>query len=77
MKKMSATEFRARCFEAIRDVEATRETVIITKNGRPVAKLVPVRKPSDSLFGCLSGIVRIAGDIEAPAVPLEARQVRR
>jgi len=76
MKKMSATEFRARCFAPIRDVEATRETVIITKNGRPVAKLVPVRKPSDSLFGCLSGIVRIAGDIEAPVVSLEAWHLR-
>ncbi|HZY60758.1 MAG TPA: type II toxin-antitoxin system prevent-host-death family antitoxin, partial [Candidatus Binataceae bacterium] len=66
-----------RCFEAIRDVETTRETVIITKKGRPVAKLVPVEKPSRELFGCLSGIVRIAGDIEAAVVPLKAWQVLR
>ena len=66
MKKMSAAEFKARCLKVMDDVQATRETVVITMKGRPVAKLVPAEAPARPLFGCLAGVVEIAGDIESP-----------
>jgi len=53
------------------DVQRTRETVIITKRGKPVAKLVPVPADKDDFIGRLKGRIRIVGDIESPVVPPE------
>ena len=71
MKKMSLTEFRKRCFEVVDIVGATREPVVITKNGKPIAKLVPANLPRRDFFGCLAGIIEIVGDIESPVQPAE------
>lgn len=72
MKTLSAAEFKARCLNLMEDVRKTRETVLITKRGKPVAKLVPADKPSVGLIGRLEGIVKVAGDIESPLEPPEA-----
>ncbi len=71
MRTMPAAEFKARCLKVMEEVRATRETVIITKKGRPVAKLVPAEAPSGDLFGCLAGTLEITGDIESPLEPVE------
>ena len=52
-------------------VRTTRQPVVITKRGRPVAKLVPVAAPQNDGFGSLRGVFKIVGDIESPVVPLE------
>ena len=44
MKAIPAGQFKARCLRIMDEVRATREPVIITKKGRPVAKLVPADK---------------------------------
>ncbi len=72
MKTIPAGEFKARCLTLMDDVRTTREPVIITKRGKPVAKLVPADEVSRDFIGRLEGIVRIMGDIESPGVPLEA-----
>jgi prevent-host-death family protein len=77
MKTMSAAQFKARCLKVMDEVQATRETVLITKKGRPVAKLVPAQAPSSELFGCLSGVIKITGDIESPVAPLEVWKALR
>ena len=48
------------------EVQSTREPVVITKKGRPVAKLVPATEPTDDFLGKLSGSMRIVGDITQP-----------
>jgi antitoxin (DNA-binding transcriptional repressor) of toxin-antitoxin stability system len=55
------------------EVAATREPVLITKRGRPVAKLVPVEEPRHrKLLGSLVGVLQPAkGDLTQPTVPLE------
>ncbi|HEX8765434.1 MAG TPA: type II toxin-antitoxin system prevent-host-death family antitoxin [Candidatus Acidoferrum sp.] len=45
--------------------------MVITKRGRPVAKLVPIEEPSDDLFDSLRGKVAIVGDVVSPALTLE------
>jgi prevent-host-death family protein len=77
MKEMPAGEFKARCLAVMEDVNKTREPVLITKRGRPVAKLVPSEKPEQEFIGRLEGRVRITGDIESPIEPAEAWQVLR
>jgi antitoxin (DNA-binding transcriptional repressor) of toxin-antitoxin stability system len=45
--------------------------VVITKNGKPVAKLVPVEKEENPLAAYRFGKGRIVGDIVSPIMPLE------
>ena len=69
MKTMPAGEFKARCLRVMEEVKKYRTSVVITKKGRPVAKLVPADAPATDIFGCMAGSARIVGDIEAPVVP--------
>ena len=47
------------------------EPVLITKHGKPVAKLVPAALEADDLFGYMAGKVKIAGNIVDSSKPLE------
>jgi len=71
MKKVAAGAFKARCLAIMDDVQAKRETVVITKHGKPVAKLVPVNDEQDDIYNFLAGKGTITGDIVAPALSLE------
>jgi prevent-host-death family protein len=71
MKTMPAGEFKAQCLAIMDQVSQSGEPVLITKHGRPVAKLVPAEKPSDDIFGYMAGRVKIVGDIVGPITPLE------
>lgn len=77
MKTIAAAEFKARCLALMEDVRATREPLVITKRGKPVAKLVPADGPKREFIGSLKGIIRIVGDIESPVVPPEAWESSR
>jgi prevent-host-death family protein len=68
MKRMAAGVFKTRCLAVMDEVQAKRQPVLITKRGKPVAKLVPVDKTDDDIFGFLRGKGRITGDIVAPAI---------
>jgi prevent-host-death family protein len=59
-----AGEFKAKCLQILDEVARTRVPRVVTKRGRPVARLVPITEPAaGSLFGCLKGMVQIRGDI--------------
>ena len=72
MKTLPAGEFKARCLTVMEEVRKNREPVLITKRGKPVAKLVPADKTRQELIGRLEGIVSINGDIESPIEPADA-----
>jgi prevent-host-death family protein len=63
---MSAADFKARCLELMDTVERTGRSVIVTKRGRPVAVLAPVRMRRASAYGFMKGRIQILGDIVAP-----------
>ena len=69
MKEISAGQFKTHCLAIMEEVRATREPVLITKRGRPVAKLVPIKEQSAKFLGRLQGVVKILGDIESPIDP--------
>lgn len=71
MKSVTASTFKAQCLRLMEDVDRTRESVIITKRGRPVAKLAPVDDKPLDVFGGLVGRLEIAGDIVSPVTPLK------
>ena len=77
MKTMGAGEFKARCLRVMDGVRSTREPVVITKKGKPVAKLVPMETPAQDIFGCMKGEIEILGDIESPILPAEDWEMLR
>ncbi len=69
MVKMAAGEFKAKCLKVMEHVRNAREEIIITKHGRPVAKLIPIEeKKAKSVFGYLKGTVKVSCDITKPLV---------
>ena len=60
-----ASEFRAKCLKLMDEVAAGAGEIVIT-NGRPVSRLVPVRKRPSAPFGRSRGRFRIVGDIVSP-----------
>ena len=61
---INAAQFKAKCLKLIDEVAATRKPLIITKRGKPLAKLVPIEdQKSTPLFGYMKGTVEILGDI--------------
>jgi prevent-host-death family protein len=73
MKKIAAGAFKAKCLSLMDDVRATKRPLLITKRGKPVAKLVPVEEDDmDDFIGRLNGVFRVVGDIESAIEPPEA-----
>jgi prevent-host-death family protein len=68
MRTIPAARFKAGCLKIMDEVRAGREPVLITKKGKPVARLVPVDEPARDVFGCLAGELEIAGDIVSPVI---------
>jgi len=68
---MAASAFKTNCLAVIDEVHAKRETVVITKHGKPVAKLAPLDAGTDEIFNFLAGKGVIAGDIVSPALSAE------
>ncbi len=62
--EINAAEFKAKCLKLLDQVAATHEPLVITKRGRPVAKLVPIEDEArPPLFGYMKGTGQILGDI--------------
>ena len=63
---IKASEFKAKCLKLMDEVAENGEEIVITKNGKPVAKLTAYRKPLESWFGRDRDIIKITGDIISP-----------
>ena len=61
MRQIPAAKFKASCLALLDEVDA--DGIVITKHGKPVAKLIPYETDSSELIGALSRKVRIAGDL--------------
>jgi prevent-host-death family protein len=67
--EIKAGEFKAKCLELMDVVARTGASIVITKRGAPVARLVPAREPSTSIFGFARGSFEEISDIVASASP--------
>ena len=62
---IAAGEFKAKCLKLLDEVAETRETLVITKHGKPVAQLIPA--PTEgNIVGSMKGSVLWMGDIVSP-----------
>jgi prevent-host-death family protein len=66
MKQMPAAKFKEHCLAILDEVD--EEGIVITKRGKPVAKLVPIRAESAELIGALKDKLEIKGDIISTGV---------
>ncbi len=74
MKYVGAAEFKANCLRLMDEVQAGGEPITVTKRGKPVAMLSPVKAEEvrkGSLIGCMAGTVIRYDDPFSPAVDLE------
>jgi prevent-host-death family protein len=62
-KTIGAAQFKEQCLALIDSLEP--EGIVITKHGKPVARLVPVESESSELLGALAGKLKIKGDIQS------------
>ena len=77
-RTIKASEFKAKCLKLMDEVAESGEEIIITKNGKPVAKLTAYKPAADempsqdrpkSMFGIDRGKLQILGDIVSPMPP--------
>ncbi len=71
MKTMAAGVFKTKCLAVMDEVRSKRETVVITKRGKPVAKLVPINSAKDDIYGYMKGKGKITGDVVRPVLTLK------
>ena len=71
MKTMAAGSFKVHCLAVMDEVQAKRETVVITKRGKPVVKLIPADNVADDIYDFLAGKGAITGDVVSPAISEE------
>ena len=65
-REIGAGEFKAKCLALLDDVSERHEEIVITKRGKPVARLVPIDDTPPKIFGRLAGTGEIIGDIVGP-----------
>jgi prevent-host-death family protein len=71
LRHVSAADFKANCLRLMDEVARLRTPLVITKRGKPVAKLVPADDVRVDPFGCMAGTAKIVGDIISPIEDLE------
>jgi prevent-host-death family protein len=71
VKLIAAANFKAQCLRLLDEVASTRRPIIVTKRGKPVAKLAPIDEEPKDLFGYMAGTAKICGDIIGPIDDLE------
>ena len=72
MRQIAAAKFKERCLALLDEVDA--DGLVITKHGRPVAKLIPFGADSKDLIGALKGKLTIKGDILSTGVAWHAER---
>jgi prevent-host-death family protein len=70
VKQIAAAQFKERCLSILDRVGP--DGIVITKRGRPAAKLIPIQTESASLIGVLKGKIKIKGDILSTGIGWDA-----
>ena len=66
MRTIEAAQFKAQCLALLDDLES--DGLIITREGKPVARVVPYAQGDADLIGSLRGKARVNGDVSTTGV---------
>jgi prevent-host-death family protein len=69
MKEISISEFKAKCLTVLAEVQKTKQPIVVTRFGKPVAEVIPPSSEvgSASWIGSMKDSMKIVGDIVSPA----------
>ena len=70
-RTISAAKFKEQCLALLDAVD--QDGIVITKRGKPVARLVPIERVPGSLIGALANKIEIKGDLQSTGVKWKAR----
>ena len=70
MKSISATRFKEQCLALLDTVGPNG--IVITKHGKPVARLVPVSTEHSDMIGALADTLAIHGDVLSTGIRWDA-----
>ncbi len=70
-KTIAAAQFKEKCLALLDEVGP--EGIIVTKHGKPVAKLVPIETEVAALIGSLKEKIHIRGDILSTGLKWDAQ----
>jgi prevent-host-death family protein len=60
---IAVSDFKARCLTLLEEVATNHHMLIITKFGKPIAKVMPIENTKPALLGSWAGVVDVSGDI--------------
>ncbi|HEY3130198.1 MAG TPA: type II toxin-antitoxin system prevent-host-death family antitoxin [Acidobacteriota bacterium] len=64
--QVSASEFKAACLKLMDDVSRSGESLIVTKRGKPLVRVIPAGRPSTEDDYALKGTISLERDIISP-----------
>ena len=74
MQQINASKFKEQCLSLLDDLGA--EGIVITKRGKPVAKVIPIGSGCAALIGSMKGRLNIKGDIMSTGMRWNAESTR-
>jgi len=79
MKEVTISEFKAKCFALLDQVQKTKQPLRVTRFGKPIVEVVPPTPLASGTdwFGSMKGTIEILGDIVSPASDEDEWEVLR
>lgn len=65
---MDALECKAKFFHVLDEVASKQKSIVVTRNGKPVAEIVPFVPRPSTLYGAMKGSIKVMGDLDEPTV---------
>lgn len=69
--QISASKFKEQCLSLLDDLDP--EGLVVTKHGKPVARVLPVESGCTSLIGSMKGKVKVSGDVYSTGIDWNAQ----
>ncbi|HUI56060.1 MAG TPA: hypothetical protein VLY04_13885 [Bryobacteraceae bacterium] len=74
MQRINATKFKQQCLSILDGLDS--DGLVITKRGKPVAKVMPIGSGCAALIGSMKGKLKVKGNILSTGIRWDARRVR-
>jgi prevent-host-death family protein len=70
VEPLNASKFKEQCLSLLDHLDP--EGIVITKHGKPIARLVPIASDCAELIGCMKGKLKITGDVFSTGIRWDA-----
>ncbi len=69
MESIEAAKFKEQCMALLERLDA--DGLVVTKHGKPVAKIIPYGQRDADLIGSMRGLIEVKGDIISTGIDWE------